>query len=792
MKNRDSALVTRLAAGVLLATGWLAAMPARSAPPPAGIIIKFDKSSQNGASAKSGALPGELQAQRKGDDAVRSLGLSGAMRLSHQRRLGMGADLFAVDAASPVDLPRVLASLRTVPGVAYAVEDKRLEANFVPDDPLYAQQWHYFESLGGIRLPGAWDLATGAGVVVAVVDTGYTDHEDLLPNVVAGYDFITDRAAARDGNRRDPDAHDEGDWEVDPEVGQLFPSSWHGTHTAGTIAAVTNDGIGVAGVAFDAKILPIRVLGPFGGTISDIYDGVIWAAGGAVGDLPANPHPARVVNMSLGGPGTCSEPEQEAIDTARSLGATVVVSAGNDNYDAGAQSPASCKGVVTVAATNRSGERAVYSNTGLAVDIAAPGGETLSTLGYGVLSTLNAGAKQPQEGSYGFYQGTSMAAPHVSGVAALMASADPGLTPGEIECTLKATARPFPHPEACPNCGAGIVNALAAVKAVQRHDLARSCGTPRVTTPIGFGKTTGISGERGDQLRYYVVDVPANKLITVKTVGGIGDADLLVSLGKAPTLGGADCGSFSIGNAERCTLTTPGSGTRQLNILVHGYQEFRDLALIVQEEDILPLRIGLTEGLSGRSQSRHIYRYDSPIEGGILRLSTFGGTGDVDLYALIRDARGNVTLACSSLEIGNDEQCRVDLQPGGETYDIELVGYRRYEGVSLRARYTPPQFLESGVPEIIAGAAGSVKTFRVQVPPHTTRLRVALLPGTGDADLHVKYLDPDEPVYVCHSTTQSKEICAIDAPLPGFYDVQVSGYTDYADYRLRANLTPAP
>ncbi|HKY93174.1 MAG TPA: S8 family peptidase [Nevskiaceae bacterium] len=792
MNQQAPTPLARLAAGVLLVTGLLAGATAHAAPPPVGVIIKFDKSSQTRSASKGTALPDELRAQRMGDDAVRALGLGGAMSLRHQRRLGMGADLFAVDAATPLDLARVLASLRTAPGVAYAVEDKRLEPNFVPNDPLYAQQWHYFESVGGIRLPAAWDVATGEGVVVAVVDTGYTDHNDLVANVIPGYDFIADGAAARDGNKRDADAHDEGDFEIDPEVGQLYPSSWHGTHVAGTIAAVTNNGRGVAGVAFDAKILPIRVLGIYGGTISDIYDGLIWAAGGAVGRLPANPTPAKIVNMSLGGPGACAEPEQDAIDTARSLGATIVVSAGNDNYDADAQSPSSCKGVIVVAATDRVGERAVYSNTGISVDIAAPGGETITTLGYGVLSTLDKGDKLPKGSGYDYYQGTSMAAPHVAGVAALMASVDPSLTAGEIACTLQATARPFPHPEACPNCGAGIVNAAAAVRAVRDGDIARSCGTPRVSTPIEFGQVPDISGERGDQVRFVVVDVAPNQLITVKTSGGLGDADLLVSLGKAPTLGAADCGSFSIGNGERCVIATPESGRSKLKILVHGYQEFRDLTLSVRAQDILPLPMGLTEGLSGAKNSRRIYRYRSPPEGGVLRLNTFGGSGDVDLYVLVRDANDNLLSACSSVELGNDESCRVDLEPGGATYDIELIAYRAYEGLSLRARYTPPQFLEHDVEEVISGAAGSVKTFRVEVPEGSTKLRVALIPGTGDADLHVKVLDPNDPVYVCHSTTTSTEVCAIPDPRPGFYDVQVTGYTDYANFRLRANLTPAP
>lgn len=197
-----------------------------------------------------------------------------------------------------------------------------MQAHFAPDDTFYPNQWHYYESTGGINLPAAWDEQTGSNVVVAVLDTGYTNHSDLVPNVLPGYDFIGDLAFANDGNGRDSDAQDPGDWLDRWECGrfnprQAVPSSWHGTHVAGTVAAVTHNAEGVAGVAFNAMVLPVRVLGKCGGYTSDIADGIVWSSGGPVSGVPTNPFPAQVINMSLGGSGACGSTLQSAINLAR-------------------------------------------------------------------------------------------------------------------------------------------------------------------------------------------------------------------------------------------------------------------------------------------------------------------------------------------------------------------------------------------------------------------------------------------------------------------------------------------
>jgi serine protease len=351
------------------------------------------------------------------------------------------------------------------PTIEYVEVDRLLQALWVPNDSLYASQWHYFEPAGGINLERAWNRATGTGINVAVIDTGVRPHADLADNLLPGYDFISMTTVSNDGDGRDADAADTGDGTQPGDCGGVASqrsSSWHGTHVAGTVAAVSNNGVGVAGVAFGARIVPVRVLGKCGGYTSDIADGVIWAAGGSVAGVPDNPNPARVINMSLGGFGTCGPTMQGAINAARSRGTVVVVAAGNSNAPTGQFQPASCTGVVNVAATTRAGAKAPYSNYGGLVDVAAPGGSLFYGSAYGVLSTLNDGTSAPGNDNYQAYQGTSMAAPHVAGVAALMLSANPALTPDQVEARLRSTARPFAGP--CSLCGSGIVNANAAVK----------------------------------------------------------------------------------------------------------------------------------------------------------------------------------------------------------------------------------------------------------------------------------------------------------------------------------------
>lgn len=343
-----------------------------------------------------------------------------------------------------------------------------------PDDPGYPAQWHYHalgvgtdRSAGGISLPSGWSGGVGQrDVVVAVLDTGILPaHEDVAgaSNIGGGYDMITDPARANDGDGRDADPTDAGDAVAANECGPGRPArgnSWHGTHVGGTIGAGgTDNATGVAGINWSVRLMSVRVLGRCGGSTVDINDGIRWAAGLSVPGVPDNPTPARVINMSLGAPVPCSASPstQAAIDDAAAAGALVVVSAGNDAMDAAGAFPASCDNVLTVAASDARGHLAArYSNFGAVVDILAPGGDVRRDddgdgTADGVLSLT--------QGGYSLANGTSMAAPHVSGVAALVFAAEPGRTAAEVEALLKAEAAPRDS-AACPQpCGAGLLSA---------------------------------------------------------------------------------------------------------------------------------------------------------------------------------------------------------------------------------------------------------------------------------------------------------------------------------------------
>lgn len=381
---------------------------------------------------------------------------SGARVLRAERTLDAG------------ETEKALAALRGDPAVEHAEPDIRMYATAAtPNDPYYPQQWGlHADGWGSIHLPAAWDVSKGAGAVVAVVDTGITSHSELNANVLPGYDMMSDPAYSRDSDGRDANARDEGDWTAAGACGDgrpASPSSWHGTQVAGIIAATANNANGIAGVAPEAKILPVRALGPCGGYLSDISDGIIWAAGGSVAGLPANPTPARVINLSLGATVPCSATFQNAVDFAYNSGAAVVVAAGNESRPARDTSPSNCQRVISVAATDRYGWLAPYSNFGTAVDVAAPGGSMAQAPQDGIVVLFNQGTQAPSAETYAYSEGTSMAAPHASGLAALLVSRlGDQITPAGVEMRLKDTAWNNAS-ECAKGCGSGVVNAAAAL-----------------------------------------------------------------------------------------------------------------------------------------------------------------------------------------------------------------------------------------------------------------------------------------------------------------------------------------
>jgi serine protease len=356
-------------------------------------------------------------------------------------------------------------------------------AGVTPLDALFKDQW-YLTSKYGINAANAWSKTMGSKeIVVAVLDSGITKHPDLDNQVLPGYDFVSDAASSNDGDGWDANNADPGDW-YGSEA-----SSWHGTHVAGIIAA-QSDSIGVTGIAPNVKIQPIRALGVLGGNSSDLIAALRWAAGLSVPGVPANPTPAKVINLSMGTDrytpcrlrGQNLGATEVALADVKAAGVTVISAAGNFNVPASESYPGNCYPTINVGATAYSGDRASYSNysvpdsTGqmVGVDISAPGGDSKfpgeSPFGSRgkIISTWNDGKTVETTPTYQGEEGTSMAAPVVAGVVALIYSVKPNITFDQVWDVLSSTVTAFPTGGECETkkfCGIGIVNAGAAVAA---------------------------------------------------------------------------------------------------------------------------------------------------------------------------------------------------------------------------------------------------------------------------------------------------------------------------------------
>ncbi len=438
---------------------------------PDEIIVKY-RPGFSTQSVKSMGQAGDHTVLKSNRDSTR--GALELLRLeSARRRLeSEGRSLMSRNDAKKMTLAEVR-RLRALPYVEYAEPNYIMKPLFDPNDNYLDLQWHY----PLIKLDMVWDenlVNDISSVIVAVIDTGIarsngtssgSDHPDLEGIFVDEYDFITDTYNSLDGDGIDSDATDPGD---DPN-GQF--SSFHGTHVIGTIGALTHNVTGIAGVAggenSGVKIMPLRALGASGGFVYDIAQAVLYAAG-LPNDSPGTPSQiADIINMSLGAP-VDTQTLRNAVSAAYSAGTLIVASAGNEGTSTPFY-PAAYENVISVSAVGPGGELAPYSSFGGTVDISAPGGDLGTDLtfdGYpdGVLSTLFDHNGPNYTSTYAFYQGTSMAAPHVSGVAALLLAADGTLTLAELKQKLTETAIDLGQVGKDPYYGYGLVNAYAAVK----------------------------------------------------------------------------------------------------------------------------------------------------------------------------------------------------------------------------------------------------------------------------------------------------------------------------------------
>ncbi len=548
---------------------------------------------------------------------VRRLEGSVGTKLNRLRSLGGGLHLLRLDTArSPAQLDALLGSLRRNPQVLLAEADRRVHAHaYTPNDPLFAGQWYLqAQQVAAIRANTAWDLSKGgvsaatATVVVAVIDTGVRfEHPDLRAvanggKLLPGYDFVSaDKAGvyatANDGDGWDADASDPGDFLSAADLaGDTFSgkqcgsgsnqdqptrSSWHGTRVAGLIAADTDNATGIAGAGFHLRILPARVLGKCGGYDSDVLAAMYWSAGLSIplpllsGAPTANANPAQVINLSLGGAGSCNAAYSEAVRDITAHGVLIVASAGNDGGPV--DSPANCPGVLAVGGLRHAGTKVGYSNLGPEVALGAPAGNCVLTGAndpclFSLDTTTDSGTQGPVSSTYtnsvNSNVGTSFSAPLAAATAGLMRALNPRLTPSQLIARLRSSAAAFPTtsdstpaPPVCHTpaaktdvqdaeclcttavCGAGLLNAGAALIEAQRPaavaGVSGSVGTGRPLTLDGSGS----GAAQGRSIASYTWSVVS-------------------------TAGGASTPAFSNPNVATTTVLSPTSGSYTLRLTV--------------------------------------------------------------------------------------------------------------------------------------------------------------------------------------------------------------------------------
>ncbi len=534
--------------------------------------------------------PSEL-AQPMSASRMQGLSATAGVSMKSVRAMAGSAALLALDAPLPLSEARTVAArLALDPSVEYAEPDIMFKKVATPNETRFNDwQWNLFApsstytgalfsggapksatATGGANLPLAWDVTTGnSNVVLAVIDTGIVNHQDLngagiapfsptyVPNgrFLAGYDFISPGAgagalpanfAANDGDGRDADPSDPGDWITaaekalyptsacvagDASDAQDSPSSWHGTHMAGVAAATTNNAGGIAGIGWNIRILPVRVLGKCGGSLSDIAEAIRWAAGVAVAGVPVNTTPAQVISLSLGVGVACPASLQSAVDAAIAAGAVVVAATGNEGVTS-LSAPSNCSGVISVTGHTINGENSDYANVGSKggtdprPSISAPGGgppvllgsggptDDADWFGYYIWSTVLFGNTTPTSGggpggtstgpAYAAFTGTSAATPQVAAVAALVKSLLPNASSAQVLSFVVSNSRPHPAGGACAaggalagQCGPGLLDANAAVRA------AALVAAPPPVVSGGAPPPTGGDGGGGGALPFW-------------------------------------------------------------------------------------------------------------------------------------------------------------------------------------------------------------------------------------------------------------------------------------------------
>ena len=604
----------------------------------ARVIVKFKAESNlmriqaalpsgaDGVGAASGAAgAGPQQAQA----LSRRLGVV----LRDGRSLGARSQLVLAKGIGSADLAARLAAQSDV---EYAVVDGRMRSLSVPNDPLYAAgqattpavgQWYLRAPdsaaiasastvVASINAEAAWAITSGkASVVVAVLDTGVRpEHPDLAGKLLPGYDFISNAGTANDGDGRDADPTDPGDGVTTADLGvvngcktsaDISNSSWHGTQTAGLIGAATNNNLGMAGAGRDVMVLPVRVLGKCGGFDSDIQDALKWAAGIAVSGVPANPNPAKVINLSLGSAATCSQAYADVFQQVAARGVVVVASAGNDGLSVG--SPANCANVIAVGGVRHAGTKVGYSDLGAQIDISAPAGNCVNDTGtclYPLLTTGNSGALTAgtsiyTDGDTHLTVGTSFASPLVAGTVALMFSVNSTLTPAQTLAALQASARTFPSSGAPPvqlvtggpmvavaacnaptstaqnsecycstsTCGAGLLDAGAAVALVAKVTANITVVSSAVVAGVPVS-LNGSSSRSADNLSIasYLWTVTSGSAIgklssatnaSTATLATTGAGAVTVSLTVTDSAGKTDTASTSLTVSAAVTPVTP-------------------------------------------------------------------------------------------------------------------------------------------------------------------------------------------------------------------------------------------